>query len=135
MTTPATSRSNPVAFRSELYACFPRRRDALFEITDAILTAGLVPSLAHLSLEATHRRGWGSLYAGLTQGQVDDQARRTLLVAFTPLDHQPVFAVDVSVWARCDAETSPEQGYYYHRSRHSAGQPVVAVGPTSGSPN
>jgi len=28
--------------------------------------------------------------------------------------------------ARCDAETSPERGFYYHPSRHSAGQPIVA---------
>ena len=35
-------------------------------------------------------------------------------------------AVDVSVWPRCDAESSPERGYYYHPSRHSAGQPIVA---------
>jgi hypothetical protein len=34
--------------------------------------------------------------------------------------------VDVSVWDRCDAETSPERGYYYHPSKHSAGQPIVA---------
>jgi hypothetical protein len=34
--------------------------------------------------------------------------------------------VDVSVWPRCDAEASPERGYYYHPSRHSAGQPIVA---------
>jgi hypothetical protein len=37
-----------------------------------------------------------------------------------------VYAVDVSVWPRCDAETSPDRGYYYHPSRHSAGQPIVA---------
>jgi len=30
------------------------------------------------------------------------------------------------VWPRCDAETSPERGYYYHPSRHFAGQPIVA---------
>jgi hypothetical protein len=34
--------------------------------------------------------------------------------------------VDVSVWPRCDAEASPERGFYYHPSRHSAGQPIVA---------
>lgn len=34
--------------------------------------------------------------------------------------------MDVSVWDRCDAECSPERGYYYHPSRHSAGQPIVA---------
>jgi hypothetical protein len=31
-----------------------------------------------------------------------------------------------SVWDRCDAECSPERGFYYHPSRHSAGQPIVA---------
>jgi hypothetical protein len=30
------------------------------------------------------------------------------------------------VWARCDAETSPERGFYHHPSRHSNGQPIVA---------
>ncbi len=34
--------------------------------------------------------------------------------------------MDVSVWPRCDAECSPERGFYYHPSRHSAGQPIVA---------
>ncbi|WP_370628492.1 transposase [Streptomyces avermitilis] len=38
----------------------------------------------------------------------------------------PVFGVDVSVWVRSDAECSPGRGYYYHPSRHSAGQPIVA---------
>ena len=37
-----------------------------------------------------------------------------------------MYAVDGSVWARCDAETSPERGFYHHPSRHSNGQPIVA---------
>jgi hypothetical protein len=32
----------------------------------------------------------------------------------------------VTTWPRCDAECSPERGYYYHPSRHSAGQPIIA---------
>src|SRR5260221_2999845 len=36
------------------------------------------------------------------------------------------YAVDASVWPRCDAETSPERGYYSHPYRHSHGQPIVA---------
>ncbi len=34
--------------------------------------------------------------------------------------------MDASSWPRCDAEASPGRGYYYHPSRHSAGQPIVA---------
>ena len=116
------------AFRRSFYECFHRRRDALFELTDAILSAdGAILSPAHLSLQTSHRRGWGSLYAALCKGRIDAEALRRLL-ARHPLaqEETPVYAVDVSVWDRCDAECSPERGYYYHPSRHSAGQPIVA---------
>lgn len=119
------------AFRRSFYECLHRRSDALFELADAILTADSVgPSPAHLSLQASHRRGWGSLYAALNRGRIDAEALRDLLVRH-PLtvgrtDEPPVYAVDVSVWPRCDAECSPERGYYYHPSRHSSGQPIVA---------
>jgi hypothetical protein len=115
------------AFRSELYCCFSKRADALFELTDALITGGPQPSPVHLSLQPQHRRGWGSLYAALNHGRIDTQHLRTLL-SNHPLasDCRPVYAVDVSVWSRCDAEASPERGYYYHPSRHSAGQPIVA---------
>src|SRR5215207_5530548 len=114
-------------FRKSLYRCFDRRADALFELADAILTAGVVPSPVHLSLETVHRRGWGSLYAALSRGRIEVEALRTLL-SYHPLagDQPPVYAVDVSVWSRCDAESSRARGYYYHPSRHSAGQPIVA---------
>src|SRR2546429_9237507 len=48
-------------FRTGVYACFGARRDALFELLDAATVAGLVPSLAYLSLPAVHRRGGGGL--------------------------------------------------------------------------
>lgn len=118
------------AFRDSFYRCLDRRADALFELTDAILTAGSVPSPVHLSLATVHRRGWGSLYAALGRGRMDEGGLRGLLSRY-PLGERdlgapPIYAVDVSVWPRCDAEASPERGYYYHPSRHSAGQPIVA---------
>ena len=114
------------AFRRELYRCFDRRADALFELTDALLTADPIASPAYLSLEPVHRRGWGSLYAALAHGHIDDAGLRTLIGRHPLADGPPIYAVDVSVWPRCDAETSPERGYYYHPSRHAAGQPIVA---------
>jgi hypothetical protein len=68
------------AFRSSLYDCLHRRADALFELTDALLTAEAVPSPVHLSLQPSHRRGWGSLYNALSRGRIDAQALRRLLV-------------------------------------------------------
>jgi DDE superfamily endonuclease len=116
-------------FRRSFYDCLHRRSDALFELADAILSAdAAAPSPVHLSLQPAHRRGWGSFYAALTRGRIDAEVLRDLLVCH-PLAGSgatPVYAVDTSVWPRCDAECSPERGYYYHPSRHSAGQPIVA---------
>jgi hypothetical protein len=56
-------------FRHSFYECLHRWADALFELTDALLTADSVPSPVHLSLQASHRRGWGSLYAALDRGR------------------------------------------------------------------
>ena len=114
------------AFRAELHACCTRRADALLELGDALLSAPPIPSLAHLSLEPAHRRGWGSSYAALAQGRVDAERLRDLLAWSLPPADPLVFAVDVTTWPRCDAECSPERGYYYHPSRHSAGQPIIA---------
>src|SRR5215216_2268100 len=129
MDSPAQPLKGLRAFRNSFYRCFDRRADALFELTDALLTAGTVPSPVHLSLAPVHRRGWGSLYAALSRGQVDEGSLRELLARRASVgdgDRSSVYAVDVSVWSRCDAEASPGRGYYYHPSRHSAGQPIVA---------
>ncbi len=122
-----TGRDGLAAFRTGWYDCLGRRAAALFELTDALLCApGPVSSVPSLSLEPVHRRGWGSLYAALAKGRVDAEAARDLLVAHRPADWPLVFAVDTSSWPRCDAECSPQRGFYYHPSRHSAGQPIVA---------
>ena len=114
-------------FRAELHACFARRADALFELGDALLCAQTpLPSLPHLSLEPVCRRGWGSVYAALARGRIDTERLRDLLVGSLRPADPLVFAVDVTTWPRCDAECSPQRGYYYHPSRHSAGQPIIA---------
>ena len=73
----AASSRAPRTFRAKFYVCLQRRADALFEPTDAILTAGSVPSPPRLSLAAVHRRGWGNLYAVLSKaGSTPRRSRR-----------------------------------------------------------
>jgi hypothetical protein len=114
-------------FRSEFYGCLSVWRDALFELCDAVLCSpspvGSVPSL---SLEPVFRRGHGSLYKALALGDIDTARLRRLLAASTAPGWPLVFAVDASTWDRCDAECSPERGFYYSASKQSAGQPIVA---------
>ncbi|MEZ5383490.1 MAG: transposase [Microthrixaceae bacterium] len=114
-------------FRTGLFGCFGRWADTLFELCDATLCAtGPVTSLPMLSLEPVSRRSHGSLYRSLAEGEIDTDRFSDLLIAHRPVDWPDVFAVDASTWARCDAETSPQRGFYYSASKHSAGQPIVA---------
>lgn len=114
------------SFRAAAYDAFGRRRDALFELCDTLLTTGSVSSLPLLSVQAHHQRRWGSLYDALAVGEISSRTLEHLLATHPLAGGEPIYAVDVSVWPRCDAETSPERALYYHSSRHSAGQPIVA---------
>jgi len=124
MSTP--EREELRAFRQQVYTLFGCRRDALFELVDAVLTAPALETPAHLSLVPSCQRRWGSLYEALNVGTADFPALEQLVASY-PLASEPAwYAVDASVWPRCDAETSPERGYYSHPYRHSHGQPIVA---------
>jgi hypothetical protein len=85
-----------------------------------------MPSLPHLCLVPAHRRGWGSVHAALAAGEVDAERLAEVLAGYRGGEVAPVFAVDVSTWARCDAECSPGRGFYYSPTRHCVGQPIVA---------
>ena len=113
-------------FRSELYRCFTRRPDALFEACDAVLCKqDRVHMLAELSLEPECRRGHGAVYDALNAGQISiGRLRRALAGLPLPAwgDGRIRLAVDVSNWLRPDAEASPERLFChcYARGRGNA---------------
>jgi hypothetical protein len=126
MDDPTRATGALAAPRAALYRALLVRRDALFEVIEAAACGGAAASLPHLSPVPGHRRGHGSVYAALRRGVFDAAGVRTALAAHPLAGGLPAYAVDVSVVARCDAETSPGRAYYHHPSRHSAGQPIVA---------
>lgn len=101
------------ALRAEFYRCLPRRADALFELTDAVLcTDGPVRSVAVLSLVGEHRRGHGSGDAALARGRVNINRLRTALTAVSlprAADGRLVLAVDVTCWLRPEAHTCSQR--------------------------
>lgn len=113
-------------FRNDFYDCLTARADALFELIDGLCSPIPVDGVAHVTLAPGSRRGHGSAYAALAQGGIDVDLARDVLATHRPPGWRPDFAVDATTWARCDAECSPGRGFYYHPSRHSAGQPIVA---------
>jgi len=107
----ATPFASLTTFRAAAYAAFGHRRDALFELCDTLLTTGSVSSLPLLSVQPQYRRGWGSLYDALAVGEMRTTCLEQLLTQHPLAGGEPNYAVDVSVWPRCDAETRPDRGY------------------------
>jgi hypothetical protein len=122
-------------FRTELYACLTARRDALFELCDALLcTDGPVRTLVDLTLAPEHRRGHGSLYDGLNQGRIDVSRLRRALAGM-PLpraaDGRIVLAADVSPWLRLDAHTCPDRSFCHIFGRGEGKHQMVPGWPYS----
>src|SRR5712691_8209783 len=66
--------NNLIEFRQASYRCIGKAKDALFELSDAVLVTPQAPSLAHLSLSPLFRRRWPSVYEALQDGTPDTQA-------------------------------------------------------------
>lgn len=117
----AVCRDRLVRFRWEFYGALSRRRDALFELCEAVLCArGSVSSLPELSLEPVHRRGHGSTYAALADGRIEIARLRRSLVSL-PLPRgssgQIRLAADVTPWPRPDAECSADRAHCHRPCR------------------
>ena len=117
-------------FRQALYGCFTRARDALFEVADALLTAGPARSFVELSQAPTCRRRWPSLYAALADGRIDRAALRRCFARHVPLpppSERLVLGVDCSSIQRPEARTSPDRTLV-HTPNLPAGAPPVRPG-------
>lgn len=126
-TSPTTTLAS---FRCELYSRVLRhRRDALFELLDAVLTSPAVTSAVRLSLEPVFRRGWASTADALSDGRLDPVAFQHLVVPWLgdlrPIGGRQVWALDGSSWIRPDAVTSPERTCCRVPVPGSAGQSII----------
>jgi hypothetical protein len=64
--------------RQEIYTCFNRARDALFNTVDALIAETQAKSFAELSLSPFFERKWPSLYEGFEDGRIDRKRLREL---------------------------------------------------------
>jgi len=62
------------SFRHEIYSCFERAADALFNTADALLTETDAHSFPELSLSPCFERQWPSLYEAFEDGRIDHEA-------------------------------------------------------------
>ena len=71
-------------FRHDVYPCFQKAQDALFETCDALLTEPAARTSAELSLSPRFIRQWPSLYAALKDGCIDRAALQRVFAQYAP---------------------------------------------------
>jgi hypothetical protein len=119
-------------FRQEIYSeIFKQRRDAQFELLDALLQKGKVASFPWYGTAACFRRQWSSLYDAIEQGSQDQERLWALLVGHIPAEDIQHFALDVSGWGRPHGRTLADRQYVYQPGANLKGRPVVAGYPYS----
>jgi hypothetical protein len=122
----AAQRSKLIAFRQAIYQSgFTKRRDAQFELLDALLLAGPIRSFPQLSCTPVFRRHWPSVYAALDDGRQNTDWLRRYLAQQVPTAPLLVFALDGTTWPRPDASTLPDRQYVYQPSAAVDGGAVV----------
>jgi hypothetical protein len=112
--------------RHQVWQCFSRSADALFELADALTGEVAADSLPELSLSASFRRKWSSVYEALEDGRIETQRWSSIWTQALLTSHQgPVWlSVDATSIARPEAETSPDRGMIYVCNLPHATKPV-----------
>lgn len=116
-------------FRHNVYhACFTKAADALFELADALLTDPTARSGVELSLAASFRRTWSSVYAALDHGRIDRSALQHVFCTFLPrrlVGQRLVLGLDTSSILRPEAHTAPDRTLVYQANLPHGRKPVA----------
>jgi len=121
-----------IEFRQAVYAHgLLARRDALFELLDALVTTGAVSSFAMLSQSDRFRRKWPSIYAAIEDGRLDSEWLRKDLAQRASKTGICVYALDGSSWPRPRAHTLEDRQFVFQASSDVNGGTVTIGYPYS----
>src|SRR5260221_11277600 len=71
-------------FRHDLYDCFPRAKDALFNTVDALMTETQAKSFPEVSQSLWFERKWPSLYEAFEDGRIEEKRLRETFARYLP---------------------------------------------------
>ena len=120
-----SSRQRLVDVRLHVYASFPFRADALFELVDALLLSPIIRSAVEVSQGPLFWRRFASVYDALTEGKINPTALRRALVAAEPADAltvagDAVDARDTTIAPRPNAKTVRDRSKVYSAAHEKA---------------
>ena len=114
-------------FRQAAYTHLGKAHDATFELTDAILLARNVYSLADLSLSPVFRRKWPSIYEAIQDTKPDRDKLMQLYIKQIPTEGRILLAGDHTAWSGPDAVTLKERTIE-HTSTALTGNKPITIG-------
>jgi hypothetical protein len=121
-----------IEFRQAIYAHgLGQRKDALFEMLDALCLNGHVVTFPQLSLTKAHRRTWHSLYKAVEKGSLDEVWLSRFLAHQVPRKGVQYFSLDGTAWPRPRARTLDDRQYVYHPTAAVSGGSVCIGYPYS----
>jgi hypothetical protein len=111
---------------------FTKRRDAQFELLDALLLNGPARSFPDLSCLPVFRRRWSSVNAALEDGRQNTSWIYQYLTQQLPTTpRMQVFALDGTAWLRPSAAALPDRQYVYSPTKAVNSGSVVVGSPYS----
>ena len=120
-----------IHFRQQAYDLLDQRKDAFFELLDAVLQTPAAHSFAELTLAPACQRQWHSSYKALAHVTYDQQGLDELCLAHVPDKAVAHFALDVTRVRRLRSPTLLERQYCHGAAREVNGTGVVVGLPYS----
>ena len=114
-------------FRHEVYRCFTRAADALFNTVDALLSETQAHSFPELSLSPYFERRWCSLYEAFEDGRIDHQRLPQVFARYLlpPVEGERVWlGIDATSIERPESKTSPDRTVVYKPNLPESSKPI-----------
>src|SRR5574342_791947 len=112
-------------FRQAAYRSLGPARDALFELSDAIMCTSAANSFAEFSCSKHFRRRWPSVYEALQDGRPDRKALMYLYCRTVKADVRLILAGDHTAWPRPSAYTLRDQTVEHQPTPVPGNRPIT----------
>ncbi len=112
-------------FRQQIHQALDHRKDAFFELLDAVLQTPVARSFAELSLAPACQRRWHSCDKALAAVTYDQQALDELCLEQVPTEQVAHFAIDVTRARRMCSPTLKDRRYGHGAAREVGGRGLV----------